>query len=61
MLILSLAITMVGTSAVVGWNGKKFIRYLRSQFDLTVFVRMDTADDVVIRLAKDIGKVEQDK
>ena len=57
-LILSLAITMVGTSAVVGWNGKKFIKFLRSQFDLTVFVRMDTADDIVIQLAKDIGKIE---
>lgn len=57
-IILSLAITMVGTSAVVGWNGKKFIKFLRSQFDLTVFVRMDTADDIVIQLAKDIGKIE---
>ena len=57
-MILSLAITMVGTSAVVGWNGQKFIKFLRSQFDLTVFVRMDTADDIVIQLAKDIGKIE---
>jgi len=57
-IILSLAITMVGTSVVVGWNGQKFIKFLRSQFDLTVFVQLDTADDAVIQLAKDIGKVE---
>ena len=57
-LILSLAIATVGTAAVVGWNGQKFIKFLRSQFDLTVFVQLDTADDVVIQLAKDIGKIE---
>jgi len=57
-LILSLAIAMVGTSAVVGWNGKKFVKFLRSQFDLTIFVKMETPDEVIIQLAKDVRKIE---
>lgn len=57
-LILSLAITMVGTSAVVGWNGKKFVKFLRSQFDLTIFIKMETPDEDIIQLAKDVKKFE---
>ncbi len=57
-LILTLAIAMVGTSFVVGRNGQKFIKYLRSQFDLTAFVQMETADEIVIQLVKDIGAIE---
>jgi len=57
-LILSLAIAMVGTSAVVGWNGKKFVKFLRSQFDLTIFIKMETPDELIIQLAKDMGKME---
>ncbi len=57
-LILSLSIAMVGTSAVVGWNGKKFVRFLRSQFDLTTFVGLDTPDEIIIQLGREMGKIE---
>ena len=57
-LILSLSIAMVGTSAVVGWNGKKFIKFLRSQFDLTTFVELNTPDEIIIQLGREMGKIE---
>ena len=57
-LILSLSIAMVGMSAVVGWNGKKFVRFLRSQFDLTTFVVSDTPDEIIIQIGGEIGKIE---
>jgi len=57
-LILSLSIAMVGTSAVVGWNGKKFIKFLRSQFDLTTFVGLNTPDEIIIQLGREMGKIE---
>ena len=57
-LILSLSIAMVGTSAVVGWNGKKFIKFLRSQFDLTTFVELNTSDEIIIQLGREMGKIE---
>lgn len=57
-LILSFAIAMVGTSAVVGWNGKKFVKFLRSQFDLTIFIKMETPDEAIIQIAKDVRKIE---
>ncbi|MCH8288984.1 MAG: ABC transporter permease [Candidatus Marinimicrobia bacterium] len=57
-LILSLSIAMVGMSAVVGWNGKKFVKFLRSQFDLTTFVVSDTPDEIIIQLGGEIGKIE---
>lgn len=57
-LILSLSIAMVGMSAVVGWNGKKFVKFLRSQFDLTTFVVLDAPDEIIVKLGGDIGKIE---
>ena len=57
-LILSLSIAMVGTSAVVGWNGKKFVKFLRSQFDLTTFVGLNTPDEIIIQLGREMGKIE---
>lgn len=57
-LILSLSIATVGTSAVVGWNGKKFIKFLRSQFDLTTFVGLNTPDEIIIQLGREMGKIE---
>ena len=57
-LILSVSIAMVGTSAVVGWNGKKFVKFLRSQFDLTTFVGLNTPDEIIMQLGREMGNIE---